>query len=87
MILQDLFESGMKRVLDAMREVKTLTDDEFLKVHGMSKSMWVRTHWPVIKSVAQNDSDINTYLRAHPNAELVTNHYINLLLGFLQYVL
>ena len=64
MILQDLFESGMKRVLDAMREVKTLTDDEFLKVHGMSKSMWVRTHWPVIKSVAQNDSDINTYLRA-----------------------
>lgn len=69
MILNDLFESGMKRVLDAMREIKTLTDDEFLKVHDMSKAMWVRTHWPVIKSVAQNDSEITQYLRA-PDAHL-----------------
>ena len=62
MILQDIFESGMKRVLDAMREIKTLSDDEFAQVHGMSKAMWVKTHWPVIKSVAADDSIITQYL-------------------------
>jgi hypothetical protein len=64
MILQELFESSMKRVLDDMREIKTLTDDEFLKIHGMSKAIWVKTHWPVIKSVAQDDAEITKYLPA-----------------------
>ena len=63
MILNDLFESGMSRILDTMREVKTLSDDEFIKAHDMSKHMWVRTNWPVIKSVASYDSEIKKHLR------------------------
>jgi len=69
MILQDLFESDMKRVLDAMREIKTLNDDEFAQVHNMSKSQWVRAYWPVIKSVAANDAEITRHLQA-PDAHL-----------------
>lgn len=63
MILNDLFESGMSRVLDTMREIKTLSDDEFIRAHDMSKHMWVRTNWPVIKSVASDDSEIKKHLQ------------------------
>ena len=64
MILRDLFESSMKRVLDTMREIKTLSDDEFYQVHDMSKRQWVRAYWPVIQSVASNDAEITKYIPA-----------------------
>jgi hypothetical protein len=76
MILQELFESSMKRVLDDMREIKTLTDGEFLKIHGMSKAIWVKTHWPVIKSVAQDDAEITQYLPA-ADAHLFHEEQVN----------
>ena len=69
MILQELFESNMKRVLDALREIKTLSDDEFYSVHDMSKAQWVRAYWPVIKSVAANDAEITKHM-PKPDAHL-----------------
>jgi hypothetical protein len=74
MILQDLFESNMKRVLDAINDLRTLGDtdagvEEFTRVYGMPPVRWVRAYYPIIKPVIGKYPFLKKYLKA-PDAHL-----------------
>jgi hypothetical protein len=74
MILQDLFESNMNRVLDAIEDLRTLGDtdlaiEEFTKSYGMPPVRWVRSYYPIIKPVIKQYPFLKKYLKA-PDAHL-----------------